>query len=176
MSSLTFFLSLSCMNKIINFSLFFKSYTNVWVVSLFPQKYSSRVTFQHWIYSRLALWIILLSCRWRRELVQRSQDHSVHDVWENNLFAVYLGNVIAQGHLRNFKHHAVTNQRHTRTNDWYCHLDMGSLQWFDLTIWRCKIHIINEVKHFWHFTSNSNVMCEKHFGSFRRAQHLNIVI
>ncbi len=33
-----------------------------------------------------------LSCRWRRELVQRSQDHSVQDVLENNLFAVYLGN------------------------------------------------------------------------------------
>ncbi len=32
-----------------------------------------------------------LSCRWHRELVRHSQDHSVHHVLENNLFTV-LGN------------------------------------------------------------------------------------
>ncbi len=41
MSSLT--LSLSCMNKIINF--FIKSYTNVWVASFFPQTYQAENSF-----------------------------------------------------------------------------------------------------------------------------------
>ncbi len=41
---------------------------------------------QRWFYSRFESFECFeLSCRWRR-------DHSVHDVLENNLYAVYLGN------------------------------------------------------------------------------------